>query len=229
MIQIVRCAFRWLALFGAVAVATTPLVRGDDGPPRRKVVAGPTYAKGPFHRFLFGDDYRRLWTTAAAFEVLDLAKEAGGLSVVRRVGGQQTKGLALKGKDGRNYTFRGLEKDASHILEADLQGTIVADLLQDQMSAQHPASEVIARGILANLVQEAGVRMPGFGALNKHESCGGHRGPNLSGVEQLAAGLQPAPQKGVGRVAYSEAPRLRFPEQKLAILTTDRQWFLVVD
>ncbi|HEY6553886.1 MAG TPA: hypothetical protein VI669_11060, partial [Vicinamibacteria bacterium] len=137
-----------MALFGAVAAASTPVARGEDDARSRKVVAGPTYAKGAFHRFLFGADYRKLWTTAATFEVLDLAKEAGGLSVVRRVGGQQTKGLALKGKDGRNYTFRGLEKDASHILEADLQGTIVADLLQDQMAAQHPASEVIAREIL---------------------------------------------------------------------------------
>jgi hypothetical protein len=137
-----------MTLFGAVAAGAAPLVLGADGAPGRTVVAGPTYAKGAFHRLFFGDDYRRLWTTPATFEVLDLTKEAGGLSVVRRVGGQQTKGLALKGKDGKNYTFRGLEKDASHILEADLQGTIVADLLQDQMAAQHPASEVIAKEIL---------------------------------------------------------------------------------
>ncbi len=122
--------------------------RGQDAPAKRTVVAGPSYAKGAFHRFFFGTDYRPLWTTAATFEVLDLGKEAGGLSPVRRVGGQQTKGLALKGKDGRNYTFRGLEKDASHLLDADLQGTLIAELLQDQMAAQHPASEVIARHIL---------------------------------------------------------------------------------
>ena len=130
-----------------LAMAVLP-ARGEDAPAKRTVVAGPSYAKGSFHRFFFGTDYRPLWTTPATFEVLDLGKEAGGLSPVRRVGGQQTKGLALKGKDGKNYTFRGLEKDASHLLDADLQGTLIAELLQDQMAAQHPASEVIARHIL---------------------------------------------------------------------------------
>ena len=112
------------------------------------VVAGSQYARGGTHRMLFGSDYRELWTTAATLEVLDLQHEAGGLTPTLRVGGQQTKGLAFQGKDGRNYTFRGLDKDASEILDEDLVGTIVDDLLRDAGAAQHPASEVIARGLL---------------------------------------------------------------------------------
>jgi len=133
-----------VALLGMVVLPA----RGDDPPAKRTLAAGPSYGKGSFHRFFFGNDYRTLWTTPATFEVLDLGKEAGGLSPVRRVGGMQTKGLALKGKDGKNYTFRGLEKDASHLLEADLQGSLLGEILQDQMAAQHPASEVIARHLL---------------------------------------------------------------------------------
>ena len=139
---------RALALAVAASSGSAGVVRGEEAPKTRTVVAGARYDKGGLHQVFFGRDYRDLWTTPATFEVLDFAKDAGGLSVVRRVGGQQTKGLALKGKDGRNYTFRGIEKDASHILEADLQGTVVEKLLQDQMAAQHPASEVTARGIL---------------------------------------------------------------------------------
>ncbi len=120
----------------------------EDQGRTRTVVAGARYARGGLYRAFFGSDYRSLWTTPITAEVLVLSQEAGGLSVVRRVGGQQTKGLALKGRDGKNYTFRGLEKDASHILEQELQGTLIEKLLQDQMAAQHPASEVIARGIL---------------------------------------------------------------------------------
>jgi Omp85 superfamily domain len=143
---------RWLFMLG-VALA----LRGEAAE-TRKVVADPQYAAGGVHELFFGKDYRDLWTTPATFEVLDLASEAGGLSPVRRVGGQQTKGLALKGRDGRNYTFRGLEKDPSKLLIEDLKGTVVERLLQDQMAAQHPASEVIARVLL----DAASVPCPGW-------------------------------------------------------------------
>lgn len=122
----------------------------------RKLVADPQYAAGGAHRLFWGDDYRDLWTTAATFDVLDLKAEAGGLTPLRRVGGQQTKGLALTGADGRSYTFRGLDKDPSALLEEDLKGTVVERILQDQMAAQHPASEVVARVLL----DAAGVPCP---------------------------------------------------------------------
>ena len=121
-----------------------------------RVVAGSQYARGGAHRILFGADYRALWTTAATFEVLDLQREAGGLTPTLRVGGLQTKGLALQGKDGGNYTFRALDKDPSDLLDEELEGTIVDSLLRDAEAAQHPASEVIARGLL----DAAGVPCP---------------------------------------------------------------------
>jgi hypothetical protein len=158
MIDFNVVSFRRVVLSGVLAAGVVAPASSQDAPATRTAVAGASFAKNGFHRFFFGTDYRRLWTTPATFEVLDLAKEAGGLSPVRRVGGQQTKGLAMKGKDGKNYTFRGIEKDASHILDADLRGTIVADLLQDQMAAQHPASEVIARVLL----DAASVPCPGW-------------------------------------------------------------------
>jgi hypothetical protein len=93
---------------------------------------------------MLGSSYRALWTTPVEVEELDLATEAGGLSIVRRVGGQQTLGLALAGQNGRSYTFRGLDKDPSNILPDDLQDTFVEELVQDQMSAQHPAGALVA-------------------------------------------------------------------------------------
>ena len=109
----------------------------------RKVAPGPQYRAGGFHRAMLGSSYRALWATPVEAEVLDLATEAGGLSVVRRVGGQQTLGLALAGKDGRSYTFRGLEKDPTNILPEELQDTFVEELVQDQMAAQHPAGALV--------------------------------------------------------------------------------------
>ncbi len=144
--------FPVLALAVAPWGASVPWASAET----RTVVAGAQYAASGAHRFSFGADYRDLWTTPVTVDVLDLGREAGGLSPVGRVGGQQTKGLALKGADGHSYTFRGLEKDAETLLEEDLRGTVVEDLLQDQMAAHHPASEVIARVLL----EAAGVPCP---------------------------------------------------------------------
>jgi hypothetical protein len=122
---------------GAEAAAQT-------APRTEQVTPGPGYGASGLHRWFLGASYRALWTTPITLEVLDLAREAGGLKPVRRVGGVQTKGLALAGADGRSYTFRGVEKDPSNILPEELHDTFVVDLLRDQMAAQHPAGAVIA-------------------------------------------------------------------------------------
>jgi len=119
----------------------------------RKVTVGPRYGASGFHQLMLGHSYRALWTTPIEVEELDLATEAGGLKPVRRVGGQQTKGLALEGPDGRSYTFRAIDKDPTNILPEELQDTFVEQLVQDQMSAQHPASPLV----VDELAQAAGV------------------------------------------------------------------------
>jgi hypothetical protein len=138
---------RFVSIVLVASGAAVPTVSGADSATTRTVVAGQQYKAGGGHRWLWGSDYRDLWTTPITLEVLDLRKEAGGLKPLFRVGGQQTKGLALKGADGKNYTFRGIEKDATGLLEEDLRGTIVERVLEDQMAGQHPASEVIVRVI----------------------------------------------------------------------------------
>jgi len=142
------------AALAGTDVAAAPVASAE----RRTVVAGH-YSAGGLRRLMLGGGYRAVWQAPVSVEVLDLQAEAGGLRPVRRVGGQQTQGLALSGADGRSYTFRGLHKDASHLLDAidpELRGTLVAKLLDDLMSAQHPASELIARGIL----EAAGIPCP---------------------------------------------------------------------
>ena len=138
-----------LALAGdASALQQAEATAGAD---RRTVTAGHYGANG-VRRFILGSGYRDVWMTPVNAEVLDLAAEAGGLRPVGRVGGQQTNVLALVGADGRSYTFRGLVKDASHVLDVvDPQlkdSPVVRSVVDDLMSAQHPASELVARGIL---------------------------------------------------------------------------------
>lgn len=115
--------------------------------------AGAQYRAGAVHRFLFGRDYRDLWTLPAQIDVLDLATFAGGLTPVRRVGAGQSRNLALRGGDGRAYTFRALEKDATRRLPENLRHTIAGDIAQDQIAALHPAADAVA----AALLEAAGV------------------------------------------------------------------------
>lgn len=120
------------------------------------VVAGSQYEAGGFHRFLFGSGYRDLWTMPIEVPVLDLENEAGGLEPLMVVGNLQTLGLALRGADGKSYTFRGVHKDLARVLPEELRDTAIADMVQDMLSASVPGAGLAA----IPLAVVAGVRQP---------------------------------------------------------------------
>ena len=72
--------------------------------------------------------------------VIDPKTEAGGLTPLRQVGGFQTEGLAMKGADGRGYTFRKLEKHPERVLPKEWQDSELRSIAIDQTSAAHPAA-----------------------------------------------------------------------------------------
>jgi Omp85 superfamily domain len=124
---------------------------GASSEPARRttLIAGAHYADvSRLHRFFFGEDYRDLWALPVQVEVLDLRRFAGGLTPVRRVGQQQSHGLALRGADGRSYTFRGIEKDATTGLEPDLRRSIAGRIAQDQIAALNPGAPPVAAALL---------------------------------------------------------------------------------
>src|SRR5947207_7006974 len=93
---------RWqIALVFLVCVASPAFSQEN-----KTAVAGPEYAASGTLRRWFGEGYRDVWTTPFQAPVLDLSREGGGLQPVRQVGGLQTAGLALRGADGKSYTFR---------------------------------------------------------------------------------------------------------------------------
>lgn len=115
---------------------------------KKRIAAGERYRASGLHQFLLGKDYRQLWAEPIVAETLDLKNEAGGLIPVMTVGGHQTLGLALKGEDGRAYTFRGIDKDPTATLPPELEGTIADRVVQDQISSSHPASPLIAEPLM---------------------------------------------------------------------------------
>lgn len=131
---------RALALW--VLTAGIPLsgVHAED---TRTVTAGGQYEAGAFHRLWFGTGYRELWTTPIQAPVLDLRTTGGGLTPVRLVGQAQSLGLALRGADGRAYTFRSLHKHPERMLPESWRDRWPAKVAQDQTSGTHPAAAVI--------------------------------------------------------------------------------------
>lgn len=164
----------------AAALAAPPSPAAPPPPPEQghataTVVAGSRYRAGALRRFLLGRDYRDLWTAPVEVEVLDLRRFAGGLTPVRRVGGAQTRGLALRGADGRAYTFRSVDKDPSELLPPDLRDTLADRLLQDQIAASHPGGALVA----SEITRAAGVItteprlvvLPDDAALGEHRAA----------------------------------------------------------
>ena len=123
----------------------------------KKIVAGKEYEASGIHEFFLGKNYRSLWVAPVEVKVLDFQSFAGGLSPVMRVGGMQTLGLALKGANGRSYTFRGVDKDPTSFLPPSFQDTLADRLIKDQTAAAHPVGAVVvppiaeAAGILHNV------------------------------------------------------------------------------
>ena len=126
-------------------------------PKTTAVTAGQQYAAPPSGTaFILGTDYRELWTTPIEVEGLNLKTFAGGLKPVMRVGGLETLGLALRGQDARDYTFRSVDKFYSDkVISAAFRNTLVEGVIQDQIAANFPGVQVVtgpiekAAGVLA--------------------------------------------------------------------------------
>ncbi|MBK7379998.1 MAG: hypothetical protein IPJ03_13480 [Ignavibacteriales bacterium] len=113
------------------------------------VVAGPEYEAGYFKRFLLGNHYRDAWTKEIEVPYLNLDTTKGGLTLLRKGGGRQTLSLKFKGADGLRYTFRSVNKDPIKALDYELRKTIIANIVRDQTTTQHPYG-ALAADILLN-------------------------------------------------------------------------------
>ena len=139
---------------GATAAAREPPPDPSPSPATQRVIAGrPQYNRSAYFKWHFGEGYRKLWTAPFDAPVLDLSSYAGGLTPVRQVGSMQSIGLALKGADGKAYTFRTLDKDPTKILPEAWRNSFPATIFQDQTTASHPGAAVV----IPPLAEAAGI------------------------------------------------------------------------
>jgi hypothetical protein len=127
-------AFSLLTAVPARAQSVRPVVGTDTV----LTYADSSFVAGGLHRFLFGREYRHVWEQPIRAPVLDLAKFDGGLKATKVGGGFQTKSLRFESGNGREWVFRMVRKDARVILPESMRRSLVADLVNDQLSHSNP-------------------------------------------------------------------------------------------
>ncbi|HYJ79864.1 MAG TPA: BamA/TamA family outer membrane protein [Longimicrobiaceae bacterium] len=165
-----------------LAACAAPLLAGGAAAQRdTTVVAGPRYDAGGLHRMFFGSNYRELWTAPVRVEVLNPETFAGGLRVTGTGGGLSTESVRMRGADGREYAFRSVDKNITPTLEKnpELIGTLTHSILQDLVSAKHPAGAAV----VPTLLQAVGVlhAAPRLFVMPDHPFLGDSLRPRFAG------------------------------------------------
>ena len=128
----------------AVVMPALPTARRNFRDSSIVMAVNPRYnAHGKFHNWLLGEHYRKEWATPVRFPLLDLATDRGGLVPYKTGGGKQTASLKVRNDAGHNYTLRGIDKDPAAVLPEALRTGFAKDILQDQISAQHPFASFV--------------------------------------------------------------------------------------
>lgn len=119
--------------------------------------------KSGFYKFLWGERYRKYFGTEVKAQVVNLDTLYGGLTPVRKGGGNQSISLRLQAPDGEQYVMRALEKSATQYIQSLLfkdnyikgqfEDTATELLVRDIFTGSHPYAPLA----VATLSNAAGV------------------------------------------------------------------------
>lgn len=107
------------------------------------ITAGKQYEKSGWHQFLWGSNYRKVWTTPVTVPVFMLDTAKGGLTVSKEGGGHQTKTLRVKDKNNKEYALRSLSKTLGAVLPEDFKGTFIEKQVNDEVTMSNPYGAAI--------------------------------------------------------------------------------------
>jgi len=122
----------------------------DDFP---KTVSASIYSnaltkKSGFHKFLFGNHYRKYYSLPIQAKIATLDTLKGGLKPIREGGGHQSVSLRMVDSQKREYVMRALKKSATQFIQSvvfkdqyvvnDFQDTYAEDFLLDFYTTSHP-------------------------------------------------------------------------------------------
>ncbi len=122
----------------------------ESFPPEVKasVYAKEEVVKSNFFKSIWGERYRDLYATEVTAPTVDLDTLFGGLKVVRKGGGHQSKSLRMVNPEGKEYVMRALRKSAEAYLQAmafkdqyvigEFEDTYTEEILLDFYTGAHP-------------------------------------------------------------------------------------------
>jgi hypothetical protein len=96
-----------------------------------------------FHRFLFGENYRREYASETKVPVIRISVFRGGLTPTQRGGGNQSHSLRLVDNKGKEWVLRSVEKFPEILLPEVFRKTFAGTAIKDNMSAQNPFSALV--------------------------------------------------------------------------------------
>lgn len=130
---------------------TQNLIENNSLPDSTIAAASNKYKISPSKYKGLGKNYRNIWETPVHLPVFDIGNKNGGLSVIKRGGGQQTYSLRLENTSGNQFVLRSIDKYVEGALPQNLHNTFAVDIVQDQISASNP----YAAPVVASLAQYA--------------------------------------------------------------------------
>ena len=118
------------------------LNKADTSSEFKTIIAGEQYKSSGWHQWLWGSNYRDVWTTPVTVKQLWLDTAKGGLKPIKAGGGNQTKTLHLSNPDSEEYSVRSVNKTLGKVLPEGLRGTFVEDKINDEVSMANPYGAV---------------------------------------------------------------------------------------
>lgn len=105
--------------------------------------ADEQYNKGFIHRLIFGNLYRKDWSTRSNFRTFNISKELGGLTPTQVGGGLSSSSIRLEDSDGKEYVLRSVQKRVEKVVPIEFRSSIIEHIFQDQIAASQPYAALV--------------------------------------------------------------------------------------
>src|SRR5215472_5203902 len=137
------CPFLFLLFLILIAIPRFVLAqvnKTDTLPQFKAVIAGKEYKASFFKKWLWGSNYRNVWTTPVKIRLLNLDTADNGLKPSQINKHDPAKTLYLTNPEGQEYTLRSVNKWPGKLVSQGFRRTFVEDRINDEVSTSNPYS-----------------------------------------------------------------------------------------